>query len=84
MEENEIAALINRITDAVPPREAAFFTVMRQSGLTPITIKRSRILGVGACWMKNHWIHENQHLFKDSPFFIDTSHQRTKKISCNP
>jgi len=30
---------INRITALSPPREKAFFTIMRQSGLTPNTIK---------------------------------------------
>jgi len=34
---------INRITDKCQPREKAFFTVMRQSGLPPHTIKQLKI-----------------------------------------
>jgi hypothetical protein len=34
---------INRITEECPPREKAFFTVMRQSGLPPHTIKQLKI-----------------------------------------
>jgi hypothetical protein len=34
---------INRITEKCPPREKAFFTIMRQSGLPPHTIKQLKI-----------------------------------------
>jgi hypothetical protein len=37
---------INKITQLCPIREQAFFTIMRQSGLTPKTIKKIRIKDV--------------------------------------
>jgi hypothetical protein len=42
IEENEI----NKITRLAPTREKAFFTIMRQSGLTPNAIKKLRIKDV--------------------------------------
>jgi hypothetical protein len=44
MKDKDITAYeINTITEKCPPREQAFFTIMRQSGLPPRTIKQLKV-----------------------------------------